>query len=207
MGEELKPCPFCGGNAERLDVPDEDDVDGGVNAGGSCIQCVRCAASTALHFDRKENLVSSWNSRAALSGMAEPVKVKPLEWSDEGNGEFIAQSVVGSYHISLPASFWSALAPDGEILSGFHTHTEAQAAAQADYERRILSALATPPASGLREENERLREALRKAPDIVAQWAGIHRLRAEEYTARALSKIVYPEVKAHCDAALQTEGK
>ena len=67
----LKPCPFCGGEAERIDIPAEhDDIE---NAGASCIQCSRCVASTALHFDRKENLESSWNDRKpaplALEGM------------------------------------------------------------------------------------------------------------------------------------------
>ena len=57
----LKPCPFCGGEAERIDIPAEhDDIE---NAGASYIQCSRCVASTALHFDRKENLESSWNDR------------------------------------------------------------------------------------------------------------------------------------------------
>ena len=57
----LKPCPFCSGAAERIDIPAEDDNT--ENAGASCIQCSRCGASTTLHFDRKENLVSSWNDR------------------------------------------------------------------------------------------------------------------------------------------------
>ena len=60
---DLLPCPFCGGAAERIDVPGDDGTE---NAGGSCIQCNRCAASGALHFDRKENLLSSWNQRADL---------------------------------------------------------------------------------------------------------------------------------------------
>jgi len=59
--DQMKPCPFCGGEAERIDIPTDDEMD--ENAGGSCIQCNRCAASTALHFDRKENLISSWNDR------------------------------------------------------------------------------------------------------------------------------------------------
>lgn len=57
----LLPCPFCGGPAERHDFP-ADEADG--NAGGSVIQCTRCMASSAVHFDRKENLVSDWNSRS-----------------------------------------------------------------------------------------------------------------------------------------------
>lgn len=50
MGDDLKPCPFCGGEAERLDLTDE------ANLGGSVICCKRCGASSPVHFDRKENL-------------------------------------------------------------------------------------------------------------------------------------------------------
>ncbi len=50
---DLKPCPFCGGAAERTETDD----------GGSFIRCTRCDASTAIHYDRRENLVSSWNDR------------------------------------------------------------------------------------------------------------------------------------------------
>ena len=63
----LRPCPFCGGEAYRIDIPAEDDID---NAGGSCIQCRTCAASSALYFDRKENMESDWNRRR------EPVHVE-----------------------------------------------------------------------------------------------------------------------------------
>lgn len=55
-GGSLSPCPFCGGPAERLDLEDAEN--------GSVISCTRCGASSAVHFDRKENLVSSWNDRA-----------------------------------------------------------------------------------------------------------------------------------------------
>lgn len=59
---DLLPCPFCGGEAQRF------DIDGNItdeNAGGSGIECRSCHATTALHFDRKENLFSSWNERKA----------------------------------------------------------------------------------------------------------------------------------------------
>lgn len=57
QGASLKPCPFCGGQARREDLEDAG------NEGGSCIACTKCGAATAVHFDRKENLVSSWNDR------------------------------------------------------------------------------------------------------------------------------------------------
>lgn len=60
-GEMLKPCPFCGGTASRQDLTDDD------NAGGSCITCDSCGASSPVHFDRKENLYDSWNRRSSSS--------------------------------------------------------------------------------------------------------------------------------------------
>lgn len=73
MADDLLPCPFCGGPAERVNNgPTAAQVQYAVswgedvNDGGSFIHCTRCDASTALHFDRRENLVSSWNQRAAI---------------------------------------------------------------------------------------------------------------------------------------------
>lgn len=76
------------------------------------------------------------------------VKVKALEWQHEDDGEYIAQSETGWYHIGRPASFWNLTIPSGGVPS-FETLEAAKAAAQADYERRILSALV--PADALKE--------------------------------------------------------
>lgn len=59
--EDLNPCPFCGGEAAWEDIPAGEDIE---NAGASYITCTRCWACTRLEFGRKENLASSWNSRA-----------------------------------------------------------------------------------------------------------------------------------------------
>jgi Lar family restriction alleviation protein len=61
MSDKLLPCPFCGGEAERVDIEE------GENAGGSCICCTVCQASGYIEFGRKDNFVSNWNRRAALS--------------------------------------------------------------------------------------------------------------------------------------------
>lgn len=72
MDGKLKPCPFCGGKAIRHDIEAREDAD---NAGASYIECTGCGACTQLHFDRKENLVDSWNRRnAELSRLREALK-------------------------------------------------------------------------------------------------------------------------------------
>ena len=57
MSDELKPCPFCGGLAEIV------DIDEGENAGGSCVCCTTCLASSKVEFGFKENFISNWNRR------------------------------------------------------------------------------------------------------------------------------------------------
>jgi hypothetical protein len=72
------------------------------------------------------------------------VKVKPLVWSAEDNGEFIAVAEVGWYHIGRPASSWNLTTPFGDVLSFWDDLDAAKAAAQADYESRILAAIVPP---------------------------------------------------------------
>ena len=57
MSDELKPCPFCGGMAEIV------EIDEGENAGGSCVCCTKCLASSNVEFGFKENFFSNWNRR------------------------------------------------------------------------------------------------------------------------------------------------
>lgn len=58
----LVPCPFCSGEAEIV------HIDEGENAGGSCVSCTKCQASSNVEFEFKENFVSNWNRRAAPTG-------------------------------------------------------------------------------------------------------------------------------------------
>jgi Lar family restriction alleviation protein len=55
LTEGLAACPFCGGKPERKET----------DGGGKYICCSYCNASTALHFDRAENLDDAWNRRVA----------------------------------------------------------------------------------------------------------------------------------------------
>lgn len=87
-------------------------------------------------------------SRLAALSAAPQAVVKPLEWDAEENGDFIAVSAVGWFHIGRSVSSWNLTMPSGKVAS-FATLDEAKAAAQADYEARILSALTTPPAQAV----------------------------------------------------------
>lgn len=64
--QSIKPCPFCGGDAEhiRLDEPKDS-----LNYGGAVICCLRCQVSTPVMFSSKESalgpLLRVWNRRSA----------------------------------------------------------------------------------------------------------------------------------------------
>lgn len=89
---------------------------------------------------------------AALEAkLAERVKVKPLEWTVfcSNSGNSTANTCVGEYVVQHEHDLWMVYLPYEDVRhgKGHETRYEAKAAAQADYESRILSALeATPPA-------------------------------------------------------------
>lgn len=63
--DRLKPCPFCGGAAEMLTMPEDMEA----SAGAMFVQCTdsRCMASSALVFplmdDVQPLLMERWNRR------------------------------------------------------------------------------------------------------------------------------------------------
>ncbi|EHK77735.1 hypothetical protein SM0020_12445 [Sinorhizobium meliloti CCNWSX0020] len=155
---ELKPCPFCGGAAERIDIID------GENAGGSCICCTVCQASGNVEFGRKENFVSNWNSRASL--LREWGEVKQLEWkflATPPSGEEYASSSVGTYFIEFDYKRFPVKLHSWQ-LGTFATIEAAKSAAQADYEARIRSALIERKAEPLEHVEKVSTEA------AMSQW-------------------------------------
>jgi len=72
------------------------------------------------------------------------VRVKPLEWLEREDSSFRGASAIGYYHIFPGTGFsYDLCGPVGGRLATYKRLDEAKAAAQADYERRILSALST----------------------------------------------------------------
>lgn len=86
------------------------------------------------------------------------VRVKPLEWGKFGQECIRAESVLGRYEImwGFHNGQTSLDVPSPRRTHTWHPSREAaKAAAQADYEARILSALALPaPDEGAQEEGE-----------------------------------------------------
>lgn len=81
---------------------------------------------------------------AAEPHPATSVAVKALEWRDEPippSGETLASSVVGLYCIPHSGDRFYLRFRDATTLGDYSTLDKAKAAAQADYEARILSAL------------------------------------------------------------------
>lgn len=72
------------------------------------------------------------------------VEVKMLEWQNEEHGDATAQSIVGTYFADSDGS-WSL--GGGRPLTAAGALEGAKAAAQADYEQRIRSALVEGPAT------------------------------------------------------------
>jgi hypothetical protein len=62
---DLLDCPFCGGKAEVCDIED------GENAGGSCVACTGCMASSKLEYNYKDTFVEAWNARTPSAQLAD----------------------------------------------------------------------------------------------------------------------------------------
>ncbi|WP_406871591.1 hypothetical protein WHT83_14825 [Aminobacter sp. P9b] len=95
------------------------------------------------------NFAAAINRRSALAG--EP-GIKALEWTEPGprnNWVWAAKSIIGTYHVHIDGGRHQAWLDDAtgaepSIGAEVGTYWEAHAAAQADYERRIRSALVHP---------------------------------------------------------------
>lgn len=78
--------------------------------------------------------------------------VNPLDWTNKSGGGVIASAfgLTIGYKISGRQGNWDLLSTGATSYvtqEGFETQAEAKAAAEADYEARILSALSTDPAA------------------------------------------------------------
>lgn len=110
------------------------------------------------------------------------IAVKPLEWDEitspredgppEPTGDWEAASIVGAYHVYIFDDHYEVTRVDGEYVESWCSDAdEAKAAAQADYSKRILSAIDQSPILALVSELMALREAVKPAQEW-SHWAG-----------------------------------
>lgn len=58
---ELKPCPFCGGEAKLISYHASMWID---NPTDSFVKCKDCGATTIHYFPTEEKAIEAWNRRA-----------------------------------------------------------------------------------------------------------------------------------------------
>lgn len=144
VSDELLPCPFCGGEANAY-----------VSAGDAVVECVDCGAELSQGVDDENYhdtsaIIERWNLRSSIPGGV-GVKVKALDWGErraihEVNWAWDAKTSIDWYVVATASGegckgtfYWFVV---GYAVKGWaNSEEEAKAAAQADYERRILSAL------------------------------------------------------------------
>lgn len=145
----LLPCPFCGGD---LPYTDEEScrIFGKRTGHSFAVACSNCEVSAPGERTMKES-IAAWNRRAIPAAQ---VTVKPLEWfevtdrDDEDFGKHVA--VDTNIHVrykvyKVYGGGWRLCGsvPFGQPIRP--TIEAAKAAAQADYEARIRSALTVTP--------------------------------------------------------------
>lgn len=126
------------------------------------------------------------------------VRVKPLEWHQHPDGEtkrYEGVSAIGNNYAVFQA-WWGAQNKWGWIGDGefYHSEVEARQACNADYERRVLSAISHQPAAAEinASAEARLREALR---DLV--WlVSTDRTYDDSESLRSARNILFAENKA-----------
>lgn len=136
---ELLPCPFCG------KIPNDEQIEPHKYPSGEIVFGVicDCGGQTSGNYTTKEFAADAWNRRSQPSG--EPVvKVRPLgTWRRGYCDERVTieqASFGGLYQVRVLDGVVNLDWPDRKSTV-YDTADEAKAAAEADYEQRIRSAI------------------------------------------------------------------
>ena len=154
---ELKPCPFCGGEA-HLSHKTLDERYG--YAMQYEVQCKNCYVGYSFQDDQnpkggyaldgtgEPKAIAAWNRRADIAAVPAQVRVKPLLWGTFGKECLRAETVLGRYEVmwGFHNGQTSLDIPAPRRSHVWHPSVEAaKTAAQADYESRILAAVEPQP--------------------------------------------------------------
>lgn len=150
---ELRNCPFCGGKARYHKRNNKTPITWGFEV-DHWVSCTSddCCADMGM-YEEKDQAIAAWNCRTAQPAEAGRVSVKPLEWveRDDIQGLFNAESTIGWWYNvqAIDGGFRYEGGPPAVPAAPqmFPSLEAAKAAAQADYEQRILAALAPAPAA------------------------------------------------------------
>lgn len=145
----LLPCPFCGGEAQSDYHKDDFENYQTVT------ECWTCGAGFRAHqHDTSPDNIeatqqAAWNRRTYLDASGTGAGVKGLEWESLSATYWVATTSIGAYyvedcrHLFTGAENVRLRLPD-HAVTRHETPEAAKAAAQADYERRIMSSLSAP---------------------------------------------------------------
>lgn len=133
---ELRECPMCGGEASHSMDCDETEYP-------FAIECDECHVCTDRYSD-DEMAVAAWNTRVFPT--RPEAMVRKLEWFVISVGRR-AESLIGPYEVHFDEPRFYVAGPGG-FSANVGSEQEAKAAAQTDYEARILSALSLPVIEG-----------------------------------------------------------
>ncbi len=131
-GPELLPCPFCGGEAKRYTIGEDEPA----NTGGDVINCTKCGASSHVEFGYKENLVSHWNTRLASNRIQSIIDTyrtagaNLLNWLSDEDGERAPRHrryLFGLIRLKPSSREWREWASDVACRTAFETLREARA--------------------------------------------------------------------------------
>lgn len=166
-GIELLPCPFCNGEGKL--------VSGGT--GNHYVHCTRCGVNS--DDGSVERAAKLWNRRHPPASREEGLRVRPLVWADIPSlNVWSARAPIGGYWAWCRegTGYWTRLEDIGhQAQTAGTTLFDAEHAAQADYEQRILSALIpTKP-----EAKEPAEDLLRDIRDHIDDPEYIKLLRPE----------------------------
>lgn len=161
---DLLACPFCGSAPQWEENDAVDARSWGPEYRIACRNAA-CFGPVTSNYGNRPDAIAAWNRRASLSpaGGVQGVRVKALEWSGPGRRyayksaffmNWTAASVLGTMTVrykehnpDAPPGYgtppYDPHYEVGDRTGKFNTLDEAKAAAQADYEKRILSALSS----------------------------------------------------------------